>query len=187
MWKSASEWVPRFRESTMSLGQVIGEVYTSRDAHWSAPGPATPDKKTAAPTAASPVSPAKVPPSTSPLKLGKSINGKQVATAMKDGTKLCPQFQRGWCKANVQQSSGRTGFVGPSTTAPRTAPTNVDKPQRGGGCLFWVPWVRAARGATSYGRPYGGSQRPPYQSLHQLWLALPDGGLAPGPEPRSSR
>ena len=94
-----SEWVPRFRESTMSLGQVIGEVYTSRDAHWSAPGPATPDKKTAAPTAASPVSPAKVPPSTSPLKLGKSINGKQVATAMKDGTKLCPQFQRGWCKA----------------------------------------------------------------------------------------
>ena len=86
----------------MSLGQVIGEVcevYTSRDAHWSAPGPATPDKKTAAPTAASPVSPAKVPPSTSPLKLGKSINGKQVATAIKDGTKLCRQFQRGGCKA----------------------------------------------------------------------------------------
>ena len=29
------------------------EVYTSRDAHWSIPGPATPEKKTVAPTAAS--------------------------------------------------------------------------------------------------------------------------------------
>ena len=32
-----SEWVSKFRESTMSLGQVISEIYTSRDAHWSAP------------------------------------------------------------------------------------------------------------------------------------------------------
>ena len=75
----------------MSLGQVIGEVYTSKDAYWSAPGPTTPDKKTAAPTAASP----------SPSKLGKPINGKHVATAMKDGTKLCPQYQRGGCKAKL--------------------------------------------------------------------------------------
>ena len=133
-----SEWVSKFRESTMSLGQVICEVYTSRDAHWSAPGPTTPDKKTAAPTAASPVSPTKVPPSTSPLKLGKPINGKQVATAMKDGTKLCPQYQRSGCKAKpcpqgaivLQQSLGRTGFVGPSTMAPQTAPTSVDKPRK---------------------------------------------------------
>ena len=94
-----SEWVSRFRESTMSLGQVISEVYTSRDAHWSAPGPSTPEKKSAAPTAASTTSPTKVPPSTSPLKLGKPINGKQVATALRDGTKLCPQYQRGGCKA----------------------------------------------------------------------------------------
>ena len=94
-----AEWVSKFRESTMSLGQVISEVYTSRDAHWSAPGPSTPEKKTAAPTAASTASPSKVPPSASTLKLGKPINGKQVAAAMKDGTKLCPQFQRGGCKA----------------------------------------------------------------------------------------
>ena len=86
-----SEWVSKFRESTMSLGQVICEVYTSRDAHWSAPGPTTPDKKTAAPTAASP----------SPLKLGKPINGKHAATAMKDSAKLCPQYQRGGCKAKL--------------------------------------------------------------------------------------
>ena len=65
-----SEWVSKFRESTMSLGQVISEVYTSRDAHWSAPGPATPEKKTTAPTAASTASPSKVQPSASPLKLG---------------------------------------------------------------------------------------------------------------------
>lgn len=55
-----SEWVSKFRGSTMSLGQVICEVYTSRDAHWSTPGPSTPEKKTVAPTAASPVSPTKV-------------------------------------------------------------------------------------------------------------------------------
>ena len=30
----------------------------------------------------------------------------------------------------IEVASGRTGFVGPSTTAPRTAPTNVDKPQK---------------------------------------------------------
>ena len=102
-----SEWVSKFRESTMSLGQVISEVYTSRDAHWSAPGPATPEKKTTAPTAASTASPSKVQPSTSPLKLGKPINGKQVATAMKDGTKLCPQFQRGGCKAKPCPQIGR--------------------------------------------------------------------------------
>ena len=96
----------------MSLGQVISEVYTSRDAHWSAPGPATPDKKSAAPTAASTASPSKVPPSTSPLKLGKPINGKPVATAMKDGTKLCPQFQRGGCKAKpCPQGAHRCGAV----------------------------------------------------------------------------
>ena len=107
-----SEWVSKFRESTMSLGQVISEIYTSRDAHWSAPGPATPDRKSAAPTAASTASPSKVPPSTSPLKLGKPINGKPVATAMKDGTKLCPQFQRGGCKAKpCPQGAHRCGAV----------------------------------------------------------------------------
>jgi len=169
-----SESVSRFRESTMSLGQVIGEVYTSRDAHWSAPGPATPDKKTAAPTAASPVSPAKVPPSTSPFKLGKSINGKQVATAMKDGTKLCSQFQRGGCKAKpCPQEAHRCAAVlrkdrvwGLQSRCHELHQQALTNPRGGGGCLFWVGWVRAARGATSYGRPYGGPQRPTYQSLH---------------------
>ena len=30
----------------------------------------------------------------------------------------------------------------------------------GGGCFFWVKWLRAARGATSYGRPDGWPQHP---------------------------
>ena len=36
----------------------------------------------------------------------------------------------------------------------------------GGGCFLWVKWVRAARGATSYGRPDGWPQPPsPRRSL----------------------
>ena len=86
----------KFRESTLTLGQVMCEVFTSRDARWSATFSA-PDKKASEPTAASNQSPTK-PPSSS-LKLGKPINGKPVALVMNDGSKLCPQFQQGGCKA----------------------------------------------------------------------------------------
>ena len=54
-----SEWVSKFGESTLTLGQVINEVYTSRDAHWTSPGTPSSEKKTPAPTAASAVSPSK--------------------------------------------------------------------------------------------------------------------------------
>ena len=32
-----SEWVSRFRESALSLGQVVREVFVMRDAHWLPP------------------------------------------------------------------------------------------------------------------------------------------------------
>ena len=91
-----SEWVSKFRESNQTLGQVMCEVFTSRDAHWSSPSAAA-DRKTPAPTAASQNSPVKEAPSS--LKMGKPVNGKPVALTLKDGVKLCPQFQRGNCKA----------------------------------------------------------------------------------------
>ena len=94
-----SEWVSKFRESTIPLGQVIHEVYMSRDAHWNSPGTTTSEKPSAAPTAASTKSPTKTTTSPTKIALGKPINGKQVALNMKDGTKLCPHFQRGGCKA----------------------------------------------------------------------------------------
>ena len=37
-----SEWVAKFRESTRSLGAIIKEVYTARDAHWVPPATTTP-------------------------------------------------------------------------------------------------------------------------------------------------
>ena len=47
----------------------------------------------------------------SQMKLGKPINGKQVATTMKEGTKLCPQFQRGECKAKPCPRAHRCAAV----------------------------------------------------------------------------
>eukprot|EP00435_Cladocopium_sp_Y103_P020790 s3584_g5.t1 len=48
-----SEWVSKFRESTMTLGQVIQEVYTSRDAHWVPNTSSVTPKKSAEPAAGS--------------------------------------------------------------------------------------------------------------------------------------
>ena len=56
------------------------------------PSPSSPEKKTpVAPTARLNCQPNQT--------VDRDINGKQAATTMKDGTKLCPQFQRGGCKA----------------------------------------------------------------------------------------
>eukprot|EP00435_Cladocopium_sp_Y103_P006330 s2072_g2.t1 len=93
-----SEWVSKFRESTSTLGQVIQEVYTSRDAHWAAAPVAAPLKKATEPAAGSTNSPVKPTGAPSQMTLGKPINGKSVALTMKDGTKLCAQFQRNGCK-----------------------------------------------------------------------------------------
>ena len=76
----AAEWTARFRESSHSLGAIIKEVYTARDAHWLPPTPVEP-------TLSTPVK------STPPL--GKPLQGKQVARVLRDGTLLCQAFQEG--------------------------------------------------------------------------------------------
>ena len=69
-------------------------IYLARDAHWlpptlAEPAFATPGKN--APPAAT--------PATSKFALGKSIQGKQVARVLRDGTLLCQAFQEGSCKS----------------------------------------------------------------------------------------
>ncbi|CAE7251852.1 unnamed protein product [Symbiodinium sp. CCMP2592] len=88
-----AEWVSRFREGTRTLGAVIKEVMEARDAHWLAP--ALPE--------AGPVAPKPQPVITEPTKSslfvsGPMVGGKPTARVMKDGTKLCGDYQKGSCK-----------------------------------------------------------------------------------------
>ena len=71
-----------------------------RDAHWipvqaSASGEAlsASPAKPAVPAVGAPAPPAKV----SSFQLGRSVNGKKVARVMKDGKRLCQDFQEGRC------------------------------------------------------------------------------------------
>ena len=187
-----SEWVSKFRESTMSLGQVISEVYTSRDAHWSAPGPATPEKKTTAPTAASTATPSKVQPSASPLKLGETDQWQTGGDGHEGRHQTLPPVSTRRVQSQAMPPRSpplRSGYQErPSVRSFQSWGGKLHwqaltHPRRGGGCLFWVKRHRAAGGATSDGGSYGGSQCPPYQSLCQLWLELPDGRLVAGREP----
>ena len=95
-----SEWIAKFRESTRSLGAIIKEVYTARDAHWVPPATTTPSSlnKTATPLKQQAKPPGKEPNSPSQFQLGKPIQGRSVAKVMKDGTRLCQGFQHKQCK-----------------------------------------------------------------------------------------
>ena len=93
-----SEWVTKFRESQLTLGQVVRDTMIARDAHWlptsaalGAEGGSTLDKEQKA-------APATTNPPASQFQLGKPINGRQVAKSMKDGSKLCQAFQHAQCK-----------------------------------------------------------------------------------------
>jgi len=93
-----SEWVTRFRESTLPLGLIIKQVMESRDAHWVVHAAAFPvgqgETQATAGTAAPPGAQA---PQVSHCKEGPSVNGKRVAAVLKDGTRLCQDFQTGKC------------------------------------------------------------------------------------------
>ena len=108
-----AEWTSRFRESTLTLGVIIKEVFQARDAHWIPPVGSEPS---GASTAMAPVPNSKVataPASPNKLILGKSINGKRVAKVMRDGTTLCQGFQRGDCKQKGKCTAGahRCGVI----------------------------------------------------------------------------
>lgn len=105
-----SEWVARFRESTASLGQIVKEVYTLRDAHW-VPPPILPFADSPAGVPSSGMS--KDNSGANHFALGKPINGKQVAKVLKDGSRLCQAFQHGQCKQKTPCPNGqhRCGLV----------------------------------------------------------------------------
>ena len=108
-------WVSKFRESTKTLGSVVREVMNLRDAHWipvqaSASGEAlsASPAKPAVPAVGAPAPPPKV----SSFQLGRSVNGKKVARVMKDGKRLCQDFQEGRCaRGNQCPDQHRCGVV----------------------------------------------------------------------------
>ena len=106
-----SVWVSRFRESSKTLGEVIKETITARDAHWVPHLASGVTRSEATRQPQSPSQPTSAP--ASQLTLGKSIAGKKVARIMKDGTKLCASFQQGQCKAKSPCPQGvhRCGVV----------------------------------------------------------------------------
>ena len=108
-----AEWVSRFRESTSTLGQVIKEVYSARDAHWIPTQATVGPEQVPAAGPGNPTAPT-TPAASSQFALGKPVNGRKVAKTMKDGTKLCASFQQGHCKAKTQCPGGgahRCGVV----------------------------------------------------------------------------
>ena len=108
-----AEWVTRFRESTLPLGQIVKEVFATRDAHWLPTTPAMAEPANPGGASGGGVTLPVKPPLTSLFSLGKSINGRKVAKTMKDGTKLCAAFQHGQCKQKSPCPGGhhRCGLV----------------------------------------------------------------------------
>ena len=108
-----AEWVTRYRESTLPLGQIVKEVFAARDAHWLPM--AAPTSEGPAVVAAAVGGSASTPKAgvTSQFALGKPINGRKVARVMKDGTRLCASFQHGQCKQKSPCPAGhhRCGLV----------------------------------------------------------------------------
>lgn len=108
-----AEWVTRYRESTLPLGQIVKEVFAARDAHWLPM--AAPTSEGPAVVAAAVGGSASTPKAgvTSQFALGKPIHGRKVARVMKDGTRLCASFQHGQCKQKSPCPAGhhRCGLV----------------------------------------------------------------------------
>ena len=107
--------VSKFRESTLSFGQVVKQVFAARDAHWipvasSIPADVQPGAHNTIP---GPPKGQTQPGLGSQFSLGKPINSRKVAKVMKDGTRLCAAFQHAQCKAKGSCTNGahRCGLV----------------------------------------------------------------------------
>ena len=114
----------------LTLGQVINEVYTSRDAHGTGHSQARrPLRRNTGPNGRLSCQPIQT--------IDRGITDEAGQT-MKDGTKLCQQLHEEDAKPshvpkepmNVRQSSGRIEFVAPVIMGPRTAIQSVETPQR---------------------------------------------------------
>ncbi|CAE7363164.1 unnamed protein product, partial [Symbiodinium sp. CCMP2592] len=96
-------WVSKFRESTKTLGAVVREVLDLRDAHWIPVQAGSASEALSASPAKPPQGGApQPPPKPSSFALGKSVNGKKVAQMMKDGKRLCQDYQEGRCARGKQ-------------------------------------------------------------------------------------
>ena len=130
-------------------------------------------------------------PRTSQLKLGKPINGKQVATAMKDGTKLCPQFQRGGCKAKpCPQGTHRCVAVIRKDRvcgAFNHSATNCNSkrwhtPEEEAAASFGSGGLEPQEGRPLIADLMAGPNAP-LTKVHQLRMAMHQCGLVVGPQP----
>lgn len=96
-----SEWVTRFREGTSPLGVIIKQVMEARDAHWVVTSAAVTngagEQQATGGTGQAALPPP--PPQISHFREGPKVGGKRVAAVLKDGTKLCPDFQVGKCSS----------------------------------------------------------------------------------------
>ena len=109
-----AEWTSRFRESTLTLGVIIKEVFQARDAHWIPPVGSEPTGGSGGVALAVPSGkPTSTTSSPSKFVAGKMVNGKRVAKVMKDGTILCQNYQRGDCKQKGKCANGahRCGVI----------------------------------------------------------------------------
>ena len=118
-------WVSQFREGGATLGRVVQEVYDKRDAHWEAPpavqtqpfrdnnyGPRN------QPRGGEPSTPQKHPPPGNGRNKGRSDSNKgkgkgkdkgklppgTVSTTLRDGKKICSDFQKGTCRDQKKAS-----------------------------------------------------------------------------------
>ena len=132
-----SVWVEQFREGDVSLGQIVQAVMEKRGAHWDAPvqevaaassrapySPQlnTPDKKQRRDQAKGqgrhkPPADIKALPANAPLggpPQTPKMDPGQVANKLRDGTALCPDFQKGKCAvkgASCAQGAHKCGKV----------------------------------------------------------------------------
>ena len=105
-----AQWVSQFREGDESLGQVVHAILERRDAHWEVPVQSTAGRPTfppQPPLVRDPRKPSQQqqnprqtnPPKTavSPTNPRKMVPGT-VAEALRDGKRLCPDFNKGKCQ-----------------------------------------------------------------------------------------
>ena len=117
-----AHWVSQFREGTDTIGHVIATVMERRSAHWDVPMFGAPSFSGRGQDRGppgnfnSPERPNKAPRTDTPKRAndrvwspappGRELQQGEVATHLKDGKALCPDFQRGKCNQKTHCSKG---------------------------------------------------------------------------------
>ena len=85
-----AECAHRLANSSQSLGRIISAVFVERDSHWTVPLPPPPPVGSATNASARP-------PPAAPPRRGNDGAGPSFAEALRDGKRLCADYQRGKC------------------------------------------------------------------------------------------